>query len=77
MSVIGNPKENKFVFHRDQGFNVTFERTYENVREYLLNSFIEGFVIEYEGKCWKIRSNVFDKNCKYEQLKKNLNTKIN
>jgi hypothetical protein len=60
-----------FVFHRNLTIEISPQiRTYESLKEYLLSGVMEGVVIEHKGKYWKIRANVFDKNCKYERFKK-------
>ena len=47
-------------------------RTLENLVEYMINSPIEGFIIEHPetGYLVKFRSNMLDKNCVYEQMNK-------
>lgn len=66
--------ENMIINHTTLYFEFPHERTFENVKKFLLDGFEEGIVIEHKGKYWKIRANVFDtpgnKKCKYERYKK-------
>ena len=58
--------------HKDQLFDIPYDsRTYESIRDMLLSEFVcEGFVVEHNGRYWKILSECFDKNCQFKQLRK-------
>jgi hypothetical protein len=57
--------------HKSQTVSIqNQDRTYQGMKELLLSSTVEGYVIEWKGVFWKIRSNCFDKNCTFEVAKK-------
>jgi hypothetical protein len=47
--------------------NKSLPRTYEEAKQFLLSSgmAVEGLVVEYNGKYWKLRSDMFDPNCDF------------
>jgi len=61
---------NKYIFHQSLSLNLNFNRNFKNIKNYLNTVVEEGVVIEYKGKYWKIRSNLYDNNCKFDKLKK-------
>jgi hypothetical protein len=57
--------------HCMQTLNYTGPRTFEGIQKYLLEEVcIEGIVVEYQGRYWKIRSDCFDKKCAFSQIRK-------
>lgn len=62
--------ENIVQFHKELKIDPPNDRSFESIREFLLSRYEEGVIIEYKGRYWKIRGNVFDKNCLFEKLKK-------
>ena len=48
----------------------TVERTWEAIKSFVCEKPIEGLVVEYQGKYWKIRQNCFTKSGSYDALKK-------
>lgn len=56
--------------HVEQVLPVYVNRSQDAIREYLGTVCTEGVIVQYDGQCWKIRSNCFDKDCEFERAKK-------
>lgn len=63
--------KNTVVSHQTLSFDFPRQnRSFKNIKDYLLIGYEEGIVIEYKGKYWKIRANVYDKKCRFEMFKR-------
>lgn len=60
-----------FCIHHEQEYSFqddTKPQNFQEMRNYLLNNIsVEGFVLSHNGKFWKIRSNMFDRDCKFSK----------
>jgi len=55
--------------HFMQTVEVSIERTFDALKNFLEQVCCEGLVVVHQGTFWKVRSNCFDKNHIYEQVK--------
>jgi hypothetical protein len=54
--------------HSEQVCDEAVNRNYDDIRSFLLESDppIEGLILEHEGIYWKVRSDCFDKSCRFK-----------
>jgi hypothetical protein len=60
----------EIALHSDQNIEVDLDkRNFKGIDELLQMYCIEGFIIQYNKKYWKVRSNCYDKKCIFEMVK--------
>ena len=63
-------ERNQFVFHRNLEMKLPCERTFAAIKEWLPKQPIEGIIFEYRGVYWKVRADVFDRQCAFATMRK-------